>query len=98
SLSMVSCVWWPISLYSGWISVALLANISSYIVSTGAVFPPSAAWAVSMALVLTAGSLVMLFRRNMRVFALVAVWAMLALAARYIGAEGLPIVSGAAMC
>jgi len=82
--SVLCCEWWPISIYSGWISVALLANFGAYLSSLGVSFVSEPGWAIGLSVLLVTGHLIMIFSRNMREFSLVAVWALLAVAARHL--------------
>lgn len=80
---VISCVWWPLSIYAGWVSVALLANISAWLYSLGAEWTQQSAWAIALALLLSGFHLFMIFSRNMREFSAVAVWALLAITVRH---------------
>ncbi len=82
-LRTIAFVWWPFCFYSGWISVALLANIAAWLVKIG---PPAAAAAsdspvVPVLFILLAAvvHLYMTWARNMREFAMVGVWALIAI-------------------
>ncbi len=75
-------VWWPTALYAGWVSVALLANLSAYLSKEGWVPGDSVAWAIGMISVATLYNLAMVWRRHVRTHALVAVWAFAAIAVR----------------
>lgn len=79
-------VWWPISLYSGWISVALIANISAYLakIEWQAVFSEEI-WAVIMIIIATLVNLYMVKFRKMLVFAGVGAWALAAIAVKHWG-------------
>jgi hypothetical protein len=81
--SVIATQWWPISLYAGWITVALLANLGATLASFGVALVETPAWAISLAALLVAFNLVMIFRRNMREFSGVAVWALIAVAVRH---------------
>jgi len=83
-LSIIMWVWWPICLYSGWIAVALVANVSAYLVKIGWTGGMSeVTWAIIMILAATAINLFMIWTRNMREFAMVGVWALVAIAVRH---------------
>jgi len=74
-------VWWPISLYSGWITVATIANISAYLAKINwAVMMSEVNWASLMIIIGGAVYLFVLFKRGMLTFALVGVWAFAAIA------------------
>ena len=90
---VIAGVWWPISLYSGWITVAWLANLGAYLVSEGASFPTSPAWAWVLILAVVFIALGMIFWRNMREYSMVAVWALLGVAARHLQGSGAHIAA-----
>ncbi|MDQ7916191.1 tryptophan-rich sensory protein [Mesonia sp. MT50] len=73
--------WWPICLYSGWISVATIANISAYLVKIEwEIFLfTEVQWAIIMVIVATLLNLAMIYFRNMREFAAVGIWALFAI-------------------
>jgi hypothetical protein len=71
-------VWWPFCLYTGWITVAILANIAVWLVKLGT--GVSALGAIALLLVAGAAYLFMTWKRNMREYALVGVWALAAIA------------------
>jgi hypothetical protein len=81
-LRTIAFVWWPFCLYSGWITVALIANISAWLVKIqwdGLGIAP-ATWAIIMTLIVGVIYLYMTWTRNMREYALVGVWALIAVA------------------
>lgn len=71
-------VWWPFCLYTGWITVALLANISAWLVKLGVGI--STAGAIGMLVLAGAVYLWMTWKRNMREYGFVGVWALTAIA------------------
>ncbi|WP_431211800.1 hypothetical protein ACQ86N_39340 [Puia sp. P3] len=75
-LRTIAFVWWPFCLYSGWITVALLANVSAVIGSP--VTGGGSGIAIVMALVAGVAYLTMTWRRNMREYALVGAFALVA--------------------
>jgi hypothetical protein len=76
--------WVPISLYTGWIAVATIANISAYLAKIGWTGGWSeTGWAVLMILIAMVVNLFVLFARNMNVFAGVGVWALLAISVKH---------------
>lgn len=81
--SIIGLVWWPMSLYFGWISAAWLANLSALLVSLGLTLPQTPGWAIGAALGLTALHLALIAGRNMRESSMVAVWALVAVGARH---------------
>ncbi|MEH6746166.1 MAG: tryptophan-rich sensory protein [Maribacter arcticus] len=86
-ISTIAFVWWPICIYSGWISVATIANISAYLSKlnwNGGILSEQA-WTISMIVVAIILNLLMIWKRNMREFALVGIWALFAIYIRHEG-------------
>lgn len=82
SFKKVLLVWWPFSLYSGWVSLALIANIAAWLTKID-----WEGWGISevtwtIIMIITAGfiNLAVTWTRNMREFALVGVWGLVAVA------------------
>lgn len=84
-IGIIAFVWWPICLYSGWIAVATIANISAYLAKIGwdGGILAESTWTIVMILVATALNLIMIKTRNMREFAAVGVWALFAIFIRH---------------
>ena len=96
SLPFRLLVWWPIGLYSGWIAVATIANIAAFLAKIGwQGFLGEVPWTVIMIIVATAVNFLVLYRRNMPVFAGVGVWALVAIAARHW--DSMPIIQWTAV-
>lgn len=73
---------WPFYIYSGWISVALIANISAYLKKiewTGFGISETF-WTLILFVIAAMIHLYMIWKKNRSVFALVAVWALIAIA------------------
>ena len=86
-LPILAWVWWPLCLYSGWIAVATIANVAAYLKKSGWEFLFSdLTWAIIMVTVATLLNLFLILTRNMREFAAVGIWALLAIAVRHWGA------------
>ncbi|TLP76958.1 tryptophan-rich sensory protein [Maribacter sp. ACAM166] len=84
-ITTIAFVWWPICLYSGWISVATIANISAYLSKldwNGGIFS-EVAWTIIMIIVAVALNLLMIWKRNMREFTAVGIWALFAIYSRH---------------
>ncbi len=81
-LRTIAFVWWPFCLYSGWITVAFFANVSAWLVKIqwDGFGLSSTTWAIIMAIVAGAIYLFMTWRRNMREYALVGAFALIAVA------------------
>ncbi len=75
----------PISLYSGWIAVATIANIAAYLSKLhwkGALFSGEQ-WTIIMMSIATLINIYMVWKRNMRAFAVVGIWALIAIYKRH---------------
>ncbi|UZD21008.1 hypothetical protein PBT90_15660 [Algoriphagus halophytocola] len=89
-------LWWPIALYSGWIAVATIANISAYLVKNNwGNSETEVTWTVIMITIAVLLNLFMIFTRNLREFACVGIWALVAIAVRHWGS--LPVVQWTAL-
>ncbi|WP_396632416.1 tryptophan-rich sensory protein [Maribacter sp. R86514] len=88
-IEVLAFVWWPICFYSGWISVATIANISAYLSKldwNGGILSEQA-WTINMIVAAIIINLLMIWKRNMREFALVGVWALAAIFVRHNGSN-----------
>ncbi len=84
-LPIIAFVWWPICLYSGWISVATIANIATYLTKLGwdGGFLSEVSWTIILILTATILNVVIVLKRNMREFATVGIWALFAIFIRH---------------
>lgn len=82
---IIAFVWWPICLYSGWISVATIANISAYLtkIEWQGFWLSSEAWTITILILAALLNIFMVLHRNMREFAAVGVWALIAIFIRH---------------
>jgi hypothetical protein len=81
---IIAGVWWPIAIYSGWITVASIANVSAYLAKLGWTGPfTELTWVIIMIGIAAAINLFMIWTRNLREFSLVGVWALIAIAVRH---------------
>jgi len=95
-LKFMALVWWPIDLYFGWISVATIANISAYLKKlnwTGGL--SEITWTVIIIFIATLLALFMIYARNMREYAAVFIWALIAIAVRH--ADQIPAITWSAL-
>lgn len=83
-VKIIAFTWWPICLYSGWITVALIANVSAYLTKIGwdGMGISEVTWTIILIVVTVAINLLMISRRSMREFALVGAWGLVALYVR----------------
>jgi hypothetical protein len=81
-LKKISFLWWPFCLYSGWITVALIANVAAYLtkIKWDGFGISEITWTLIMIIIAGIINLIMTWNRNMREFALVGVWALVAVA------------------
>lgn len=81
-LKKIVFVWWPFCLYSGWITVALIANIAAYLtkIEWDGFGLSEITWTILMICVAGIINLFMTWNRNMREYALVGAWALIAIA------------------
>lgn len=80
-LSVIVFLWWPFVIYSGWVTVASIANISAYLVKiawNGFGVSP-VIWTIIMIAIATIINLAITWIRNMREFAMVGAWALIAI-------------------
>ncbi|MBP2833175.1 tryptophan-rich sensory protein [Aquimarina sp. U1-2] len=84
-IGTIAFVWWPICLYSGWITVATIANTATYLVKIDWIgFALSEeGWTVAMIIIAMVINILVIMKRNMREFALVGVWALVAIYMRH---------------
>ncbi|TDN95181.1 hypothetical protein DET49_10264 [Salegentibacter sp. 24] len=96
-LKILAFSWWPICLYSGWIAVATIANVSAYLakIDWTAPFFGEKLWTVIMIVVTVFLNIAIIWRRNMREFAAVGVWALIAIYFRHFGE--IPIIAYSAL-
>lgn len=84
-IEVIAMVWWPICIYSGWIAVATIANVSVYLVSEGLGGGEltQIIWTMVMISIAVVINILMIWLRNMREFAAVAIWAFIAIYIRH---------------
>lgn len=83
-MKIIAFVWWPIDFYFGWIAVALVANVSSYLNFKGfSLGLPESTWAIMIIGIVTFINYLLIQKRNLREVALVTVWALIAIAVRH---------------
>lgn len=84
-IEVIAFVWWPICIYSGWIAVATIANFSAFFASIGWVGTELSqiVWTMVMITIAVLINVLMVWLRNMREFAAVAIWALVAIFMRH---------------
>jgi len=94
---VIGFIWWPVSLYFGWINVALIANIAAWLTSAGWDGAPlnPVIWAVLILMVAAIVFITMIWKRNMREYAFTGVWGITAIAVK--NWENNPQVAGMAI-
>lgn len=81
---IIAFAWWPICIYTGWIIVATVANVSAFLIRlnwNGGFLSPEI-WTIVMIAAATIIYLLLIKSRNMREAALVGVWALIAIAVK----------------
>ncbi|GEO08207.1 hypothetical protein SAE01_07030 [Segetibacter aerophilus] len=81
-VQIIFFVWWPITVYLGWIMVATIACVAAWLVSIGfqGGFVAPETWTITMIVIATALFLYLIRKRNLREASLVGVWAFIAIA------------------
>jgi hypothetical protein len=88
---VIFCVWWPLLIYTGWVTIASVVNISSWVASLGVSVTPVAA--VVTLLIVAAFLVALLIRRNTRELLLSSAWGIAAIGANQAGDSGSTLVS-----
>lgn len=90
-ISTIAFVWWPLSIYFGWITVALVANTATYLTALGWSGSPlhPATWAIIVLLLAGIVFIAMIWTRNMREYALAGVWGIVAIGVKNWGSNQL---------
>ncbi len=96
-LRIIAFTWWPICLYAGWITVATIANVASYLakIDWNGWFFTERQWTITMILVAVIINLLIIYRRNMREFAAVGIWALIAIYVRH--SDRMPVIAYVAL-
>jgi hypothetical protein len=80
-ISVIAFLWWPFVIYSGWLTVACIANVTLYLTKIGwdgfGISPEI--WTIIIISIATVLNLIVTWTRNMREFALVGAWALVAI-------------------
>ncbi|QJP33492.1 hypothetical protein F0365_03250 [Nonlabens sp. Ci31] len=81
---IIALVWWPLCLYSGWISVATIANIAAWLNGTYEIaLDTQVIVTILMIFIAFVINSLMIWKRSMREFAMVGVWALVAIFVRF---------------
>lgn len=91
SIKTIVCVWWPLLIYTGWVTVATVVNIASWFASMGITLSPLV---VSLVLVLLVALLLgLLVVRNVRELLLASAWGIAAIGVQQSGSDGSAVVA-----
>ncbi|HET7302374.1 MAG TPA: hypothetical protein VFI74_03540 [Candidatus Saccharimonadales bacterium] len=90
-IKVIVCVWWPLMLYTGWVTVAAVVNIASWMTSHGVVLSPFLACWVLVGLMF--GLLALLVSRNVRELLLASIWGIAAVGVRQTQLKGSAVVA-----
>lgn len=80
-LLIIAFLWWPFVIYSGWVTVASIANVAAYLtkINWDGFGVSEVIWTLIMIVIATLINLIVTWKRNMREFALVGAWALIAI-------------------
>jgi translocator protein len=81
-LATLLCVWWPLLLYTGWVTVATVVNAASWLESLGITL--SSMVANIVLIILTLVLMVLLVKRNVRELVIASTWGVAAIGAEQI--------------
>lgn len=86
SLKTIACAWWPLMIYTGWVTVASIVNIASWLESLQITLTPALANVILASL----GTLLllMLILRNLRELLLACAWGIAAIGVQQIQTSG----------
>jgi len=78
-LPIIAFVWWPFVIYSGWVTVASIANVSTYLVKIDwdGFGWSDVTWTIILIAIAVFINVIITWKRNMREFALVGAWALI---------------------
>lgn len=81
---IIAFIWWPFSLYFGWINMALIANISAWLTFLGWNGAPldQVSWAIIILIIATIIFITMTWKRSMREYASVGAWGIIGVAVK----------------
>ena len=81
-ISVIAFLWWPFVFYSGWVTVASITNVSAYLTSIewNGLGISETTWVITMIIIAGIINFTVIWNRNMREFALVGAWALVAIA------------------
>ena len=81
SFKMYLFVFWPFALYCGWISVALIANISAFLtkIQWSGWGISNVTWTIIMIFIAGLINIFMIRTRNLREYGLIGIWALIAI-------------------
>jgi hypothetical protein len=89
-IKTIICVWWPLMIYAGWVTVASVVNIASWLESLNVTLTPLFASAVLIGLGGILGTL--LITRNVRELLLACAWGIAAIGVQQIQVSGSQVV------
>ncbi len=81
---IIAFIWWPFSFYFGWINVALMVNAAAYLTALGWNGGPLSPelWTIIILFIAAIIFITMTWKRNMREYANVGVWGIVAIAVK----------------
>ncbi|MBM3210462.1 hypothetical protein FJZ39_03950 [Candidatus Saccharibacteria bacterium] len=76
-IKTILCVWWPLMIYTGWVTVASLVNAASWLESLNITLTPTIASIVLIVFAIIL--LILLIKRNVRELLLACIWGIVAI-------------------
>ena len=97
-ITIIFFVWWPISIYLGWVIIACVINVAAYFVSEGWNGKPLSPqlWSILSVTLLTIIYLCLIYFRNMRESAVAGIWGISAIVEKQWGHYSMLSYSGLA--
>lgn len=83
---VIAFYWWPICIFSGWVSVAAVANLAVFFkdLEWDAILFSEIQWTILVIILTAIINIIMIYTRNMREFAAIGVWGLMAIYVRHI--------------
>ncbi len=84
-LDVIVFIWWPVTIYLGWIILATVANFAAFFASIGWHGAPigEPGWAIVMLLLATGIYIFLTYARSMREASFVGIWGLIAIAVKH---------------
>ena len=76
---ILAFLWWPFVVYAGWVTVASIANVSTYLIKIGwdGFGLSHVTWTILLIVIAFGINQILIWKRHMRLFAVVGAWALI---------------------